>query len=66
MSAMCETTESNVLLDRGKVEMNFDHGRRELNGVFFSYVQDPDIYQVRTGRAGLAGVVSDISIYLLF
>ena len=57
MTATCITTSSNVLLDQGKVEMHFDHGRRELNGVFFSYVEDPDILMVRTGKPGQAGVV---------
>ncbi|MCL4117746.1 UNVERIFIED_CONTAM: hypothetical protein GTU68_062945, partial [Idotea baltica] len=36
--------------------MHFDHGRRELNGAFFSYVDDPEIHKVRTGKAGIAGM----------
>lgn len=60
MSATCITTKSNGLLDRGKVAMTFDHGRRELNGVFFSYVEDPVIHRVRTGKAGFVGVVSSM------
>ena len=38
--------------------MHFDNGRRELSTIFFSYVENPRITAVRSGRAGQAGVVS--------
>lgn len=38
--------------------MNFDNGRRELEGKYFTYVDDPKINSVKSGRAGQAGMVS--------
>lgn len=39
--------------------MNFDNGHRQLEGKYFTYVDDPKIHTVRSGRAGQAGMVSN-------
>ncbi|CAL4110360.1 unnamed protein product [Meganyctiphanes norvegica] len=52
--AICITTSSNNLIE-GKVEMQFDNGKRNLEGKYYKYVEDPEIMSVKSGRAGLAG-----------
>lgn len=36
--------------------MIFDNGRRSLDGKYFTYVEDPSIFSVKSGRAGQAGL----------
>lgn len=55
--ASCLTSGSIKLLE-GKVVMHFDNGVRELSAPTFRYVKDPNITNVRSGRAGQAGLVS--------
>ncbi|XP_069180066.1 plexin-A4 isoform X2 [Procambarus clarkii] len=53
--ATCITSESNDHQE-GKIEMVFDNGRRKLEDKFFTYVNDPTILSVKSGRAGQAGL----------
>ena len=45
--------------------MTFDNGRRSLEGKYFTYVEDPSIQSVKSGRAGQAGLVSSLKIFFL-
>ncbi|KAK4302726.1 hypothetical protein Pmani_025199 [Petrolisthes manimaculis] len=53
--ATCITSASGSM-DEGKIAMNFDNGRRFLEGKFFTYVEDPRISSVKSGRAGQTGL----------
>ncbi|XP_063875423.1 plexin-A1-like isoform X1 [Scylla paramamosain] len=53
--ATCITSDASTLTE-GKIAMNFDNGHRQLEGKFFTYVDDPKIHSVKSGRAGQAGM----------
>ena len=57
--ATCITSSSSNL-QNGEIEMTFDNGRRSLEGKYFTYVEDPSIQSVKSGRAGQAGLVSSL------
>lgn len=57
--ATCITSASGSM-DEGRIAMNFDNGHRSLENKFFTYVDDPRISSVKSGRAGQTGLVSGV------
>ncbi|XP_042873532.1 plexin A3-like isoform X1 [Penaeus japonicus] len=55
-TATCITSSYSNLQKEGSIEMTFDNGRRKLEGKYFTYVDDPEITSVKSGRVGQAGV----------
>ncbi|XP_068203204.1 plexin A3 isoform X2 [Palaemon carinicauda] len=53
--ATCITSSASSL-QKSEIEMTFDNGRRSLLGKYFTYVDDPSIQSVKSGRAGQAGL----------